>query len=108
MREQLTHYQVVTTRGAKEDLREMHQYLTMRFSRVAASRYLARVRGFASELSYAPLRGRAVEGVRPGMRILGFEHRVTIVFAVFPERRVVEIQGFDFNGRQKRSLESTT
>lgn len=101
MSSKLTRYRVTTTPEAKEDLRELHEYIKLHSSLDVANRYLASLKQFAAELAYAPVRGRSIEHVRPGMRILGFKHRVGIVFAVFPDQQVVEIQGFDYAGRQR-------
>jgi toxin ParE1/3/4 len=54
-----------------------------------ASRYEQRIRDFCGRLGHASERGGRRDDVRSGLRIIGFERRVTIAFAVEPERVVI-------------------
>ncbi len=45
-----------------------------------AAGYLGRIEAFCANLPFASERGRRRAGIRPGLRIIGFERRVTIAF----------------------------
>lgn len=51
--------------------------------------YLSRLQGFCNSLALASERGRLRDDVRPGLRIVGFERRVTLAFTVEAERVVI-------------------
>jgi Plasmid stabilization system protein len=54
-----------------------------------AASYVGRVLSFCNQLELASERGHRRDDVRPGLRILGFERRITIAFFVESERVVV-------------------
>lgn len=93
-------FHISYTPEAEEDLRELHSYIALRSTRRRATGYIRRLRTFCRELSMAPHRGEQ-QLHRPGLRTIGFERRVKVVFAVFDKVRVVEIAGFDYAGRQR-------
>ena len=51
--------------------------------------YLERVESFCLNLSLASERGRLRSDIRPGLRIIGFERRMTIAFVTNEERVTV-------------------
>lgn len=53
---------------------------------VTASRYEQRIRAFCDNLDYASERGQRRDDIRPGLRIVGFERRMSIAFEVGDER----------------------
>jgi plasmid stabilization system protein ParE len=86
---------------AREDLRELREYIALKSTHRTAAKYIRRLRQFSEELAIAPHRGERRENLRPGLRSIGFEGRVSILFAVFEEDHVVEIEGYDYGGRQR-------
>jgi plasmid stabilization system protein ParE len=94
-------FRVELTPEAREDLKELRDYIARKSTRRTAAKYIRRLRQFSADLAIAPHRGVRRENLRPGLRSIGFEGRVSILFAVFDEDRVVEIEGYDYGGRQR-------
>jgi toxin ParE1/3/4 len=67
---------------AKADLNELALYIARHATPSVALAYTRRIREFCSRLQYFPERGRRRDDVRPGLRTMGFEGRVSIVFEV--------------------------
>ena len=63
----------------------------------AALSYLTRLRDFCDRLKYGAERGSRYDHIRPGLRIVGFERRVTVAFTVDDER--VTILRLFYGGR---------
>lgn len=95
-------YKVHYTPEARADLNELHEYIELHSTKRTAHRYIRRLREFCRELALAPHRGESRHHLRPGLRSIGFEDRVSVLFAVFDHERLVEIEGFDYAGRQNR------
>ncbi|WP_442581547.1 type II toxin-antitoxin system RelE/ParE family toxin [Mesorhizobium sp. ASY16-5R] len=51
--------------------------------------YVQRIRAFCERLDYGSERGTPRNDLRPGLRVVGFERRVTVAFIVEPERVVI-------------------
>jgi toxin ParE1/3/4 len=85
--------------GARADLKELRAFITRHNSRRVANNYLRRLKKSYEGLALAPFRGEPRLGYGPGMRVVGFERRVSIIFVVFEEERIVEIVGFHYGGR---------
>ncbi len=94
-------YRLIYSRESLGDLDELRDYLAHRFSPTAARVYIRRLRAFCAELAIAPHRGERRGHLRPGLRSIGFAGRVSVVFAVFDEEQLVEIEGFEYGGRQR-------
>jgi toxin ParE1/3/4 len=97
---------VVLSPEGQEDLRELRDYIARESSRRKADNYIRRVAKFYKSLAIAPHRGEQRFSQRPGMRSIGFEHRISILFSVSDEDRRVEILGFFYGGRNVESLDS--
>ena len=54
-----------------------------------ADRYDQRLRSFCESLEYGSERGTLREEIRPGLRVVGFERRVSVAFVVEPMRVVI-------------------
>ena len=67
------------------DLMELYEWISAEASPEVAMSYLERVEEFCGRLSMGSERGHRRDDVRPGLRILGFERRLTIAFAVDDE-----------------------
>jgi plasmid stabilization system protein ParE len=63
---------------------------------------MRRIRDFCRGLAIAPHRGEDRTHLRPGLRSIGFEDRIAVLFAVFDDKHLVEIEGFDYGGRLHR------
>ena len=62
-----------------------------------ADSYISRIVDFCNGLSTFPLRGTQRDDLLPGLRVTGFERRVTIAFIVTAE--AVLIEGIFYGGR---------
>ncbi|MGI6245232.1 MAG: type II toxin-antitoxin system RelE/ParE family toxin [Pseudochelatococcus sp.] len=68
--------------AAREDLRRVYDHIAAAGSPVNASRYVERIWGFCLGLEIASERGHRRDDVSPGLRVVGFEKRITIAFSV--------------------------
>jgi toxin ParE1/3/4 len=88
---------VVFSRRAERRLTELYDYIAEASSPVVAIGYIRRIRLACLALADFPQRGARRDDILPGLRILGFERRVTIAFRVLPKR--VEIVTVAYGGR---------
>jgi len=75
-------YRLVFSPEARTDLVELYDYIADQAGRSRAMAYLERVERFCSEFTDFPLRGTRRDGLRSGLRTIGFERRITIAFHV--------------------------
>jgi plasmid stabilization system protein ParE len=95
-------YKVEYAPEARADLNELHGYIELHATKRIAAAYIRRVRNFCRDLAIAPHRGESREHLRPGLRSIGFEDRISVIFAVFEDQHLVEIEGLEYGGRQYR------
>jgi toxin ParE1/3/4 len=72
--------QVVFSPEARNDLFDLYDYIAEHSSAERALAYLNRIEEFCLSLETFPERGTRRDEVRPGLRIVGFERRVTVAF----------------------------
>jgi len=87
---------------AEKQLEELERYLADRFFPKNAERYITRITKACLNLGLAPHRGTSREDLGPGVRVTGFERRVSIYFKVQPDR--VTIVGIFYAGQPPRNL----
>jgi len=80
---------VVYTTDAGDDLDHIYHIIAEASSPITADRYEARIRAFCERLEYGSERGTRRDDVRPDLRVIGFERRVTVAFVVEAERVVI-------------------
>ena len=83
--------------AAEDDLAEIQDYLAARFSQRNANRFCS---GHSARVPFSgprPRRGTARDDVEPGIRIVGFQRRVSIVFKVNGDEVIV--LGVYYGGR---------
>jgi plasmid stabilization system protein ParE len=73
---------------AQRDLLAMHSYIADRSSIEQASTYVDRLLQWCEGFERFPMRGTRRDDIRRGLRITGFERRITIAFTV-NEKEVV-------------------
>lgn len=73
---------VVYSDQAQTDLLEMELWLEARAGKVRARSYVDRLIDKCEKLEFASKRGTQRNDISPGLRTIGFERRVTIVFVV--------------------------
>jgi len=73
---------VVLLPEAKADLRWIYDTVARAAGPHAAIRYIERIEAYCRGFDFASKRGTLREDLRPGLRIVGFERRVTLAFVV--------------------------
>ena len=81
--------EVVFAPEAREDLAAVYDWIAEAASPELALRYVERLEKWCLGFDLAAERGHAREDIRPGLRVVGFERRVTLAFAVDEERATV-------------------
>ena len=74
--------QVVFTPEARTDLFEIYDWIAAKASSKIAISYIERIEAYCLGFELASERGHRRDDISPGLRIVGFERRVTIAFAV--------------------------
>lgn len=67
---------------ARDDLVALTDWITERAGADIALEYAARLEAYCLGFEFAAERGRRRDDLRPGLRVTGFERRVTVVFSV--------------------------
>jgi toxin ParE1/3/4 len=71
---------------ALADLAALYDYIAHESSSEIAIGYVRRIRAACEQLATFPERGRRRDDILPGLRVIGFERRVTIAFRVLKTR----------------------
>ncbi len=95
-------HKVVFGPDAAKDLAEIADWITTEASATTARRYVDRIRRFCGRFDMFPERGTRRDDLAPGLRTIGFEKRVTVVFTV--TRETVVILRLFYGGRDTDSL----
>jgi toxin ParE1/3/4 len=94
---------VIFSPEAAADLANLYEYIAKQSGLTRAINYIGRIETFCAGLKFSPERGTKWDDLRPGLRIVGFERRVTIAFHVQPA--AVVIDRILYGGREvKRAL----
>ncbi len=93
---------VIFAPEARNDLLELYGDIADTAGAAVAMSYLQRLERYCHGLSHASMRGRSRDDIRPGLRIVGFEQRVTIAFSV--DHDVVTILRLFYGGRDWENL----
>ena len=88
---------VIFTPLAERHIDSLHEYIAVNASEERADGYVGRIVDFCNRLSTFPLRGTQRDDLLPGLRVTGFERRVTIAFIVTAD--AVLIEGIFYGGR---------
>ena len=88
--------------GAEQDLLELYDFIAGQEGPAIAAGYIDRIESACMGLALFPLRGRARDDIRRGLRTLGFERRATIVYSV--SKREVTIVRVFCGGRHYQSI----
>ncbi len=65
---------------AEADLIELYDYIAAEAGHRIAGDYIDRIEAACMGLATFPERGRRRDDIRPGLRVMGFERRATIVY----------------------------
>lgn len=75
-------YRVTFRPAAERDLFRLYDYITQEGSTERAAAFVGRIEQACLALRISPERGTRRDDIRPGLRVIGFERRVAIVFQV--------------------------
>ena len=89
--------QVIFTPLAERQLDALHDYITTHSSEERADGYVRRIVDFCKGFTIFPERGTRRDDILPGLRVTGFERRVTI--AVIVTTDAVLIEGIFYGGQ---------
>jgi toxin ParE1/3/4 len=78
----MTRYEIRFRPHAEDDLIGLYDYVARERGRGVAAAYLDRIEAACRGLATFPQRGTRRDDIRPGLRTIGFERRVTIAFQV--------------------------
>ena len=82
-------YEVVLSPEAQDDLLAIYDWIAERASPAIALGYVERLEAHLRGFAHGAERGHLRNDIRPGLRITGFERRVTIAFVVDGDRAVI-------------------
>ncbi len=82
--------EVVFSPEAQTDLLEIYDYIAPRGGPERAFAYVERIQASCVSLGLAPERGTRRDDIRPGLRVTGFERRVTVAFHIDEDRVVID------------------
>jgi toxin ParE1/3/4 len=88
---------VVFSPEARADLFALYDYIAEQSSPIRAMGYIERIESYCLGFDLGGERGTRRDDVRPGLRIVGFERRLTIAFHV--DRRTVTTDRIFYAGR---------
>jgi plasmid stabilization system protein ParE len=92
-------YRVAYSQECEREIRELHAYITLEKSYRVATQYIRRLKTFCKSMAIAPHRGEHRPGLAEQQRTIGFEGRISIVFRVYDEQKLVRITGIRYGGR---------
>lgn len=75
-------YRVHFAPEARDDLLRLYDFVAQQASASRAIAYLARIEAFCLGFEQFPQRGIARDDILPGLRVVGFEKRVTLAFHI--------------------------
>ncbi len=93
---------VVFAPEARDDLLNLYDWIASRAGPAVAISYIERIEAFCLGFDLASERGQLRGDIRPDLRIIGFERRITIAFSVSEER--VTIFRLFYGGRDWEEL----
>lgn len=89
---------VVFSPEALGDLISLYEYISADSGPARAIGYIERIENYCSKFDLASHRGTRRDDIRPGLRVVGFERRVTIAFHV--DDTTVTIDRILYGGRE--------
>jgi toxin ParE1/3/4 len=96
---------IVFTPLAERQIDSLHAYITVQSSAVRADGYVSRIVDFCQGLATFPLRGTRRDDLMDGLRIIGFERRVTVAFVATDG--LVLIEGLFYGGQDFEAIFET-
>jgi toxin ParE1/3/4 len=75
-------YRVAFSPTARDDLRDLYIYLATHAGEAVATAYLERLEAYCASFATFPERGTRRDDLLPGLRVVGFERRITLAFHI--------------------------
>jgi toxin ParE1/3/4 len=75
---------------ARDDLIELYDYIAESSGSGRALAYLERIESYCLGFATLPERGTRRDDLRPGLRTVGFERRLTIAFHIMSETVIID------------------
>ncbi|WP_187970994.1 type II toxin-antitoxin system RelE/ParE family toxin [Aquibium microcysteis] len=82
--------EIVFSPEALADLLSLYDYVADQSGESCAVAYITRIEAYCAGFAEFPERGMRRDELREGLRVVGFERRVTIAFHVEPDRVVFD------------------
>ncbi|MDP1873334.1 type II toxin-antitoxin system RelE/ParE family toxin [Phenylobacterium sp.] len=82
---------IVFSPEAKDDLLALYDWIASEASPETAMAYIGRIERFIAGFETAAERGTRRDDIRPGLRMIGFERRVTIAFVVGEQVTILRV-----------------
>lgn len=82
-------YHIRLTDEAEADLRGIYAFISANASPKTARDYINRILGFLAGFDLFPERGTIHNDIRDGLRIVGFERRVSVAFVVEADEVII-------------------
>jgi toxin ParE1/3/4 len=76
---------VIFAPEARADVIALYEWISAKASPEIAIAYVERIEHYCNNFDMASERGHSRDDIRPGLRIVGFEKRVTIAFMISAE-----------------------
>jgi len=95
-------HEVVFAPEARGDLRNLYIYIATHAGNARAIAYLKRIEAYCRGFADFPLRGVARDDLFPGLRLVGFERRISIAFHV--NETTVTFDRILYGGREIEAL----
>jgi toxin ParE1/3/4 len=93
---------VILTPEDVSDLESLYEYIAAGSGSARAISYIERIGDYCARFDLVAERGTRRDDIRPGLRIVGFERRVTIAFHVDPT--TVTIDRILYGGREVEGI----
>jgi plasmid stabilization system protein ParE len=81
---------VIFSPEAAVDLSDLYEYIAKQSGLTRAINYIGRIEQYCAGFKFSPERGTKRDDLRPGLRIAGFERRITIAFHVQLDAVVID------------------
>ena len=94
--------EVVFAPEARDDLKELYMFIAERSKPDRAMAYVNRIEAYCRGFADYPERGTRRDDLFPGLRVVGFERRVTIAFHV--DADTVKFLRILYGGREIEAL----
>ena len=95
-------YEVVFSPEARDELMALYRFIADHAGDVVAMGYLERIEVFCRDFAEFPERGMRRDDLLPGLRVVGFERRVSLAFHIESDR--VTFDRIIYGGRDVDAL----